>query len=256
MPLEQSRFLYQVLLLSVFLISETLYPFFSARTGRFRHGVLNLSFGIMNGLLGILFLNAVVVVLLDRTQNSGWGLLNQIELPAVWEFVLAFILFDFWMYAWHRMNHRLIFLWRFHQVHHSDKMMDTTTAFRFHPAEILLSVGARILVLFILGMTFAQLLIYEWVLQTVILFHHSNVSLPAKLDRVLRWVIVSPNMHRVHHSEIKQETDSNYSSVFSCWDRLFGSFRACDYSKIQFGLHQVSTGDSQNVIKIIRSPFS
>src|SRR5215813_5385924 len=118
----------------------------------------------------------------------------------------AILLFDAWMYLWHRANHQLDFLWRFHRVHHSDPEMDVTTAIRFHAGEILISSALRLAVIPLLGITNRQLLVYEMLLLPVILFHHSNVLIPERLDAILRLVIVTPAIHRVHHSRLRAET--------------------------------------------------
>jgi sterol desaturase/sphingolipid hydroxylase (fatty acid hydroxylase superfamily) len=139
--------------------------------------------------------------------------------------VLAILLFDCWQYWWHRINHRVPFLWRFHAVHHADAAMDATSGVRFHTLEIALSFAVRLLVLPLIGVTVPQLLLYEAMTLPIILFHHSNIRLPYRVDLALRWLIVTPWMHWVHHSRWQPETDSNYSSFLSVWDRIFGSFR-------------------------------
>jgi sterol desaturase/sphingolipid hydroxylase (fatty acid hydroxylase superfamily) len=132
------------------------------------------------------------------------------------------------MYVWHVLNHKISFLWRFHAVHHADKEVDASTALRFHTGEIVFSTLARLVVLPLLGMTLPQLFLYEAILLPVILFHHSNVRVPYRLDTALRWLIPTPWMHWVHHSRWRPETDSNYGSVLSIWDRIFGTLRLRD----------------------------
>jgi sterol desaturase/sphingolipid hydroxylase (fatty acid hydroxylase superfamily) len=150
---------------------------------------------------------------------------------------VALVALDGWMYVWHRANHALPWLWRFHRLHHGDRAMDATTTVRFHPVEIAISTLLRLAVLPILGLRIEHLLIYEVILFPVILFHHSNIRFPEKADRLMRAVLVTPAMHRVHHSQRQIETDSNYGSVLSIWDRLGRSFRLRrDGSTIEFGL--------------------
>ncbi len=151
--------------------------------------------------------------------------------------LLGVILIDLWMYVWHRLNHNVRLLWRFHAVHHADQEMDATSAVRFHTGEIILSGAARLFVLPMLGVTLPMLLIYELILLPVILFHHSNVRIANGTDGVLRSILVTPWMHWVHHSNLMEETNSNYGSVLSIWDRLFSSFRLrTDPSEIELGL--------------------
>jgi sterol desaturase/sphingolipid hydroxylase (fatty acid hydroxylase superfamily) len=158
----------------------------------------------------------------------SFGLLNASGLEGPLRLVTAVLVFDLWQYVWHRLNHRVPLLWRFHAVHHSDRDLDATSALRFHTGEIVLSASARLAILPLLGLTVGEVLVYETAMLPIILFHHSNVRVPERLDRMFRWLIVTPWMHWVHHSNYQPETDSNYASIFSFWDRLFGSFRFRD----------------------------
>ena len=183
-------------------------------------------------------------------ENSGSGLLPLLKPSPVISTVLAILLLDAWMYVWHRANHRIAFLWRFHRLHHSDAEMDATTAVRFHLGELLISTSLRLLVMLALGIALWQWLAYELLLLPVILFHHSNVYFPARLDQWLRTIIVSPSLHRVHHSRVKIETDSNYASVFSWWDRLGKSYRLNkDNHPISFGLDEKAGEKLQSVLE-------
>ena len=136
-----------------------------------------------------------------------------------------FVVFDIRMYFWHMANRRIGFLWRFHRAHNSDVEMDTTTALRFHPGELVLYTFFRLPVVILLGISFAQLVFFEAMLNLSTLFHHSNLAVPEQWDRMLRAVMVTPNMHRVHHSVERFETDSNFTSLLSVWDRAYGTFR-------------------------------
>jgi sterol desaturase/sphingolipid hydroxylase (fatty acid hydroxylase superfamily) len=160
------------------------------------------------------------------------------------------------MYAWHRANHEVPLLWRFHRVHHTDPAMDSTTALRFHPGEILISTLLNCLVLVALGMSLAAFALYKTVMIAVVMFHHSNLRVPERLDRWLRWVIVPPSMHRVHHSHLRAETDSNYGSIFSFWDRLFRSYRTRrTYDDIRFGIGVYDGVDWQRPLRLFMLPF-
>lgn len=223
--------------LAVLWLLESMAPVFPVSENRIRHDASNVALGVLNAVLVAALLAGALVSVVDWAQQREFGLLHQITWPPWIETVLALVLFDLWQYGWHRMNHRLPVLWRFHAVHHSDAGMDATTALRFHTVEILLSTLLRMLVLPLIGMSVAQLLLYELCLMPVILFHHSNVRIPDKLDRVLRVLIVTPGIHRVHHSDIKTETDSNYASLFAGWDLLFGSrVEHRDLGTLHYGL--------------------
>ncbi|HNG31441.1 MAG TPA: sterol desaturase family protein [Blastocatellia bacterium] len=188
--------------------------------------------------------------------SKSFGLLRLVQLPPATATVAAIVLFDGWMYLWHRANHKIGFLWRFHRVHHSDPEMDATTATRFHTGEILISSALRLAVIPLLGITVGQLLAYEMLLLPVILFHHSNVQFPEKMDRWLRLLIVTPAIHRVHHSRLRDETDSNYSSVFSFWDRIAKTFRLrWDGQPVNFGLNEFGAKRWERLPSLLRMPF-
>ena len=192
----------------------------------------------------------------------AWGVRQQLGLssmfPVPWygKTLIIFILFDIWMYFWHMANHRVRFLWLFHRAHHSDIDMDTTTALRFHPGELVLSTSIRLPVVILLGMSFAELVIFETMLNIATLFHHSNLAVPEKWDRFLRAVVVTPNMHRVHHSQEMPETNSNYTSLLSIWDRMFGTFKMrTDTKTITLGLQEFRAERWQQLPGFLITPF-
>jgi sterol desaturase/sphingolipid hydroxylase (fatty acid hydroxylase superfamily) len=177
-------------------------------------------------------------------------------MPPWLHWLAAIVLLDCWQYWWHRFNHRIPLLWRFHAVHHADAELDASSGVRFHTVEITLSFLARLLVLPLLGITIPQLLVYEALALPVILFHHSNLRIPATVDRSLRWLIVTPWMHYVHHSRFQPETDSNYSSFLSIWDRLFRSFRLrAKPQEIELGLDHWSRSESRKLPGMLAAPF-
>ncbi len=138
---------------------------------------------------------------------------------------LAFdlILLDCWIYWWHRANHKVPLLWRFHQVHHRDRFLDVTSQMRFHIGEVALSAIVRAVVLLAFAVPFSSVIVFEIALQAVTIFHHSNLRVAPWLERPLSWFITTPSIHWVHHHRVQRDTDSNYSTIFSWWDRLFGS---------------------------------
>jgi sterol desaturase/sphingolipid hydroxylase (fatty acid hydroxylase superfamily) len=157
-------------------------------------------------------------------EAQGWGLFNRVGWPGWVELVLAVLILDLAIWAQHLVTHKVPFLWRFHRVHHADRDMDVTTGFRFHPVEILGSMGLKIGLVYLLGPSALAVLLFEILLSGTALFNHSNLALPGRLDRVLRLVLVTPDMHRVHHSVHRAEHDSNYGFALSVWDRLFGTY--------------------------------
>jgi sterol desaturase/sphingolipid hydroxylase (fatty acid hydroxylase superfamily) len=178
-------------------------------------------------------------------------------LPSWIEGALALLLLDFWMYLWHRANHVIHFLWRFHRTHHSEPDMDVSTGIRFHPGEILLSGIVRLAVIPILGIQLWHLALYESILYPVVMLHHSNVRLPRWLDYGLLAVVVTPAMHRVHHSRWRPETDSNYGSVLPYWDRLFRTFRLREDARaVELGLDEFDGPEWQSLVGFAKTPLA
>ena len=202
-------------LLGLLWLAESRIPLVLGRTDRARHALRNLAFPAVNFLPLALIFSILTVAVAEVGEQGGWGLFRQLNWPSWLEATLALFLCDGWMYLWHRANHRIPFLWRFHSVHHSDRELDATSAFRFHIGEVALAALLRLGVITLVGIGIEQVILYELVLLPIILFHHSNLSLPEPLDRCLRVLIVTPRMHHLHHSPLRTETDSNYSSVFS-----------------------------------------
>ncbi len=230
-------------------------PFYTKRQDRYSHGLRNLIVGLAAGLIGALAA-PLLVWSVQWAEGQGVGLCNLGLLHPVACGLVAFVLFDLWMYAWHRMNHELPLLWRFHRVHHSDPAMDSTTALRFHPGEILISTVLNCVPMILLGMGIEGLVLYKSVMILVILFHHSNLAVPTGVDLWLRRIIVTPSLHRVHHSHLRAETDSDYGTVFSFWDRLFGTFRTRDrYEDIRFGIGAYDDDASQRPLRLLALPF-
>ena len=258
--LSQIRTASSVVLLALLLAWESLLPFFTYFAGntgeRVRHGLKNLVLGVLNSLLTGLGFAALWWTTAQWAQAQGFGLLNWLPFPVWARLASAFLLFDAWMYFWHRLNHRIPFLCRFHRTHHSDPKMDVTTANRFHIGEIALSSVLRVPVIALLGLQLWELALYELAMFTVVQMHHANVALPTWLDRVLRTIIVTPFMHKVHHSRWQPETDSNYSSLFSFWDRLFRTFRLRDDPRsLRFGLEEFDEQENHTLIGLLATPI-
>ncbi|HEX9857773.1 MAG TPA: sterol desaturase family protein [Paracoccaceae bacterium] len=158
--------------------------------------------------------------------RMGWGLFNALDLPAWLEFVAAILILDFAIWLQHLITHKVPLFWRFHRVHHADRDMDVTTAIRFHPVEIAASMLLKIGLVYLIGPTALAVVAFEVLLNGTSLFNHANIRMPRWLDRLVRLLLVTPDMHRVHHSIQRHEHDSNYGFALSVWDRLFGTYRA------------------------------
>ena len=192
-----------------------------------RRWATNLAMTVLNTLalrgLAILLPLLAIGAALDA-EAMGWGLLNRVGWPGWLELALAVLALDFAIWAQHLVTHKVPLFWRFHRVHHADRDMDVTTGFRFHPVEILASMLLKIGLVYLLGPSALAVLVFEILLSGTALFNHSNLALPSGLDRVIRLVLVTPDMHRVHHSIHRAEHDSNYGFALSLWDRLFRTY--------------------------------
>ena len=176
-------------------------------------------------LLRLLAPGAAIAVALTA-QAGGWGLLNVVKLPAALAFAMAIVLLDVAIYFQHVMFHAVPTLWRLHRVHHSDLHFDVTTGTRFHPVEILISTAIKCSVVAAIGAAPVAVLMFEALLNATALFNHANASLPARGEAWLRWLIVTPDMHRIHHSVQYDESSSNFGFNLPWWDRLFGTYRS------------------------------
>jgi len=186
----------------------------------------NLGIVVVDTILVRLTFPVVAVGLALIAKENGWGVLNILEAPLWLAFLVSLLALDLVIYLQHVMFHSVPALWRLHRVHHADLEFDVTTGLRFHPVEILLSMGLKLAVVAALGPPAAAVLIFEVLLNGTAMFNHSNVRIPAGLDRVLRWIVVTPDMHRVHHSIRPHETNSNFGFNLPWWDRLLGTYRA------------------------------
>lgn len=193
------------------------------RTGRWP---ANLGIVVLDGLMLRLLFPLAATGVAALAQAHHWGLLNAMPLPGWLSLLIAVVLLDLAIYLQHVLFHAVPVLWRLHRMHHADLEFDVTTGLRFHPGEIVLSLLIKFGVIAALGPTPLAVLVFEVLLNATSMFEHGNVGLPATLDRMLRWVMVTPDMHRVHHSWYPEETNSNFGFNLSWWDRLFGTYRA------------------------------
>jgi sterol desaturase/sphingolipid hydroxylase (fatty acid hydroxylase superfamily) len=220
---------------------EFLRPRRALTTSKKLRWISNLGITFMNPFLVRLLFPVLAVNMAQKAQERGWGLLNNFDLPYWLDIVVGIVVLDLVIYLQHVMFHAIPILWRLHMVHHADLDYDVTTGLRFHPIEIILSMGIKLSVVVIFGLPAVAVLIFEVILNGAAMFNHGNIRLPLKIDRILRYFIVTPDMHRVHHSVIIRETNSNYGFNLPWWDRLFGTY--CDrpakgHAGITIGLTQ------------------
>ena len=238
----------------LFWIYESLNPYFSRQQHRALHAKLNLSIAALN--LLILLPSGILMAFLLGWSKTAWTGIGILALPPVVEAILIILLIDLWMYIWHRLNHETALLWRFHSIHHSDSALDVTTCWRFHYMEILISELLRLPLFMLIGAGIEHLLLYSLLMTPVIEFQHSNISIPPILDRLARLIIPTPMMHRLHHSMLRTEHDSNYGSMLSIWDRLFGSLLVrYNLDSLRLGLNDESDSEKQQLFALLLRPF-
>jgi len=217
--------------------------------------------------IGIVVLDTVLVRLVFPTtavgltllaETRGWGLFRVLDLPAWANVLLAVAALDLVIYLQHVLFHAVPVLWRLHRMHHADLEIDVTTGARFHPIEILLSMGLKLGVVAALGAPAVAVLAFELLLNATSMFNHSNVRMPGWLDRCLRWIVVTPDMHRVHHSIVVRETNSNFGFNLPWWDRLFGTYRAqpaAGHEAMIIGIEQFREPAEQRLDRMLTQPF-
>ena len=207
-------------------------------------------------LLRILFIPAMIWLAV-KNQNWHFGLNYLLDVPAWVKFTIIFLLLDYSNYIWHIILHKLPFMWRFHLVHHTDLDLDVTTAFRFHFGEMIGSVIFRGAAVLLTGAPMTLVLIYEIIFEAATQFHHSNTKLPFHFEKLLNKLIVTPRMHGIHHSMIKRETDSNYSVIFSFWDRIHNTVRInIHQNEIVTGVPAYADEKELTIGNLLKLPFT
>ena len=217
--------------------------------------------------LGIVFLNSMTVRIIIPVmpvtmallaQKNGWGLLNTLQIPYPMAVAIGIIILDFVIYLQHVMFHSVPLFWRLHMMHHADLDYDLTTGLRFHPIEILLSMGIKLTVIGALGPPALAVILFEILLNATSTFNHGNIYIPAAIDRVLRLLVVTPDMHRVHHSVTIRETNCNFGFNLPWWDRLLGTYRpqpAAGHKEMTIGLSQFRDPKRSALLWMLALPF-
>jgi sterol desaturase/sphingolipid hydroxylase (fatty acid hydroxylase superfamily) len=237
---------------------ELLAPRRALVESRRRRWLANLGIVLVDTAILRLAVPGAAVGLAVLAQQHGWGLLPLLDLPAWAAIALSLLLLDAALYGQHVATHAVPFLWRLHRVHHTDLDIDVTTGLRFHPFEIVLSLVYKGAVVVALGAPPVAVLMFEVLLNAGSLFSHGNVRLPLGLDRLIRLAWVTPDMHRVHHSILRQETDSNYGTCLSLWDRVFGTYRAqpqAGHDGLVIGIEAFRGRTDQGLGALLLQPF-
>ena len=208
------------LVLTTLFVAERSIPLRSSTRALLGRLLVNAAISALAFAAAMLLVRPAALSAVTWASERPFGLIHVMPMPVALQFVIALLLMDLAFYWWHVANHRIPFLWRFHNVHHIDPDLDVSTAFRFHVGEVAMSTAFRVIQVSAIGLSAWMFAVYEIVFQANTLFHHSNVRLPIRIERLLNLVIVTPRMHGIHHSQVRDETNSNYSVVFSWWDRL------------------------------------
>jgi len=218
----------------------------------------NLALVVVDAAVVRLVFPVTAVAVAVWAEAAGWGVLVLLGLPLWAAAVLAFVLLDLAIWAQHRVFHAVPVLWRLHRVHHADPEIDVTTGVRFHPAEIVLSMAIKLAVVVALGAPAVAVLLFEVVLNATALFSHSNITLPPAWQRRLGWIVVTPQMHRIHHSERRAETDSNFGFNLPWWDWLFGTYRAeaaAGDAGLRIGIGRFGAAADQRIDRLLVQPI-
>ena len=240
-----------------FWMLESIVPLFKMKFFRYRHAGLNLVFTATTIIVNFLFAFFIVKVS-DWAVANSFGLLYLVNLP-LWLFILlGLMILDLVSAYWiHYIQHKVKWMWKFHLVHHTDTWVDTTTANRHHPGESVFRATFTLLAVFLSGAPVWLMLLYQTLSALLSQFNHANIRLPKKLDDVLSWIIVSPNMHKVHHHYTQPLTDTNYGNIFSIWDRLFGTFvHVKEMNELKYGIDtHMDEAEHNNVSNLLQIPF-
>jgi len=227
-------------------------------TGKGRRWLGNLSLVVLDTLVVRLLFPTAALGMAAMVKDLGWGVLNVVSVPYWSAVLISIVVLDLAIYLQHVMFHALPALWRLHMVHHADLDLDVTSGSRFHPIEIVLSMFIKLGVISVLGPPLLGVLIFEVVLNALAMFNHANARIPLPLDRVLRWIIVTPDMHRVHHSVEKPEHNSNFGFNLSCWDRVLGTYKdqpAKGHEGMIIGLKSFRERSWQSLPRLLSMPF-
>lgn len=225
---------------------------------RWQRWATNISLTVISTLIIRFSVGAAAFIAASYAVDRSWGLLNSIQLPFWLTIVASLVLLDMAIYWQHRASHKWHWLWQLHKIHHTDQDFDVTTGIRFHPLEIIVSMLYKVACIVFIGANPIAVIAFEIILSSCSLFNHSNIRLPLVIDKILRLFIVTPDMHRVHHSVIQLETDSNYSFSISLWDRLFASYTAQPkegHLDMRIGLSDYPADKDVQLSRLLTMPF-
>ena len=258
MDANQIRFAIFIFIFLLMLVLESVIQRHPTVDSKKRRLTINLALTGIDILVVRFIFGAAALGAAQFSEEKGWGLFNYLELSDGIEILLCIIILDLMIYIQHVVFHTIPFFWRFHVVHHSDLDLDVSSGLRFHPLEIIASMLYKVGLVFALGPSPLAVLIFEAILNGMSQYTHSNITMPRSLDRLLRYLIVTPDMHRIHHSVETKETNANFGFNLSIWDRVFGTYihdATKEQSKIIIGVNRFRTSGEVSLIKLLLMPF-
>jgi len=239
-------------------IAEFLAPLAKRRESRLHQWFTNLAMVTIDNFILKLLFPLLAVGVAGYARENGIGLFNIISLPEILTITLSLLMLDVLIYGQHVMMHKIPMLWRLHRMHHSELGLDVTSAIRFHPIEIIISMLIKMLFVLIIGIPVLAVIIFEVILNGLALFNHSNIKLPTPLEKILRIVFITPEIHWIHHSEVVAETNSNYGFNLCVWDKVFDTYidkPTLTYEQMRQGLTEFGFDKPLNLIELLVSPF-
>ncbi|MDY6855238.1 MAG: sterol desaturase family protein [Thermodesulfobacteriota bacterium] len=240
-----------------FLILEITIPYRPNSVSKTKRWANNMLITLFNSVIINLLFSALIVKTAIYVNTHQLGILNLIDLPRWPKICITVVFMDLMLYVWHLLNHEMPLFWRFHRVHHSDLNMDVSTATRFHIGELAISAVIRISLIFFLGASTFGVFIFESLLVLCAQFHHSSLKVPGWFEKFFWILFVPPSMHRIHHSVVIKERDTNYGTIFSLWDRSFGTFLSnVDQDRIRIGMGAYPKPNKLNFHQLLAMPFT
>lgn len=241
--------------ITFFWLIEGVIPLFGFRYNKWKHASINIFFTITTIVINFAFA-LVIVKSSDWAVAHQFGLLQLVEMP-VWIFMIGGLLLLDLIGAWfiHFIEHKFKWMWKFHMVHHADTHVDTTTANRHHPGESVFRAVFTTIGVLVCGAPMWLVMMYQSLSAVLSQFNHANIRLPLWLDKAISWIIVSPDMHKVHHHYVRPQTDSNYGNIFSIWDRLFGTFNYTPVEQLRYGLDVLDDRTDEDLSYQLKIPF-
>jgi sterol desaturase/sphingolipid hydroxylase (fatty acid hydroxylase superfamily) len=242
--------------ITFFWLVESAIPLFTFQYSKWRHASLNIFFTFTTILINFVFA-LFMVKTSDWTIANQFGILNWIPLNNIASAIIGLLLLDFiGAYLVHMIEHKVKFLWKFHMVHHADTKVDTTTANRHHPGESVIRAVFAILAVFVLGTPMWLVMLYQSLSVVLAQFNHSNMKIPSWFDKTFGLIIISPNMHRIHHHLSRPQTDSNFGNIFSFWDKLLGTYNDTPMKDIKYGLDVLDNSKDNELLYQLKLPFN